>query len=540
MFGRGSRNKSLLTLSVVFVLLGACTTSTTSTSGSKPTLVINSAVAPTSLDLSVSSCGSTDMWATNFYRQLVVVGRKPGDDANVTVQDANVIKGDLAQSWTVSTDGTTYTFKLDPKSKFLDGTPIYSAAVKFSAERAIAKAACGSTDWEGIEPDNPPTISTPDATTVVLQLKRANSQLLPSYAAAGPTAVYEPSVVTQHPDTPGQAVNEYLASHIAGGGGPFILDKYIPNQLIQMHANPNYNGPTPAHSQKVVVNFGQSESTLLLQARSSAADVTVGLGTDDLVSLENSADVKVLKFPVQFYYDLGLLNDHPPFNNQTLRQALAYAVPYDQLVSQVARGYGVAYYGVIAQTLPGFNATSSAPLPFDLAKAKSLIAQSGVKLPLNVKLEVEQGDSQALAMATVVQSTWKQLGVNLTIDVLASADYNTVLSGRKEQAYIRIDGPGATSTTVLLSYDASCPGSTGIGNRSKICIPELDQALAKLLVTTDPTAQQQLYDQITTLWRDHYPKIILYNIDQGIVISKKVKHFDWSDIAPAEVWGIEV
>jgi peptide/nickel transport system substrate-binding protein len=499
------------------------------------TLIINDPVAPATLDASANVCGFEDDWANNFYRQLVRVGRKPGPHPGTTVQDPTKLEPDVAKSWTRSEDGLTYTFKLDPKAKFNDGSQITSEAVKFSFERASKLKSCSSAFW-GVEGDPKDIkVSAPDPTTLVARLKRPNELLLPAWAFPGPTSILDPKAVRQHPDEPGQAVNPYWANHIAGGGGPFVLDQYAPGSKIVMSGNPAYTGPIPARTKKVIVNFGMSASTLLLQARSGAVDVTFGLAPDDLVSLQENKALRVLKFPVQQFYSLGLSNARPPFNNQKLREALSYAVPYEDILSKVLRGYGESYYGPIAHTLPHFNPELSAPLQYDLAKAKTLLAESGVKLPLNVTMVLQQGAQIPAAMAAIVQATWKQLGVNVKINTLGVTAYNSTVGAQKAQAFIRIDGPGVSDPGWLLGYDMICGGPF---NLSTICIPEADKLLAQAEATSDDAKQQQLYDEITTLWRAKTPKIVLAHINQGIVLGKNVKQYDWSVVAPEEVHGI--
>src|SRR5262249_5682080 len=161
-------------------------------------------------------------------------------------------------------------------------------------------------------------------------------------------------------DKPKQVVNPYWANHIAGGGGAYILDQYLPNQKMVMHANPNAIGVN-ARSQQVIVNFGQSESTLLLQARSGAADVTIGLSPNAVQSLEGNKNLRILKIPAQQFYSLGLNNSIAPFDNEKFREALTYAVPYKDIVDKVMHGFGKLYYGPIAHTLPHFNPKLSAP-----------------------------------------------------------------------------------------------------------------------------------------------------------------------------------
>ena len=530
-------------LLVATVLLAACGDSgndnadgasqggTPATKDAGGPLIVNNAVAPATLDLSANSCGFEDVWANNFYRRLIRVGRKPGEEPNTTVQDPTAFEPDLATSWEVSDDGRKYTFKLDPEAKFNDGSPIDSAAVKATMARAVKLQSCGFSFWSAEDGENLAELETPDATTVVATLKKPNSRLLGAWATPD-ASIMDPKMLEQHPDEKGQAVNPYWATHIAGGGGPYILDDYAPNRKMELSANPDYTGPIAAKTEKVIVNFGQSPSTLLLQARSGAADITFGLSPDDLVSLEGQSGLRILKFPVGQFYSLGLNNKMPPFDNVKVREALSYAVPYQDLVDKVLQGYGEVYYGPIAHTLPNFNPDLSAPREFDMEKAKALLAESGAELPLKVTMVLQQGAAFPAAMAAIVQDSWKELGVELDIQTLGAANYNTTVGAKKAQSFIRIDGPGVPNAGWLLGYDMVCDGPF---NLSDICLPEADKLLNQALESTDPDEQQELYDQITELWRDQTPKLVLANIVQGYAVSDKVSHFDWSTFAPQEL-----
>jgi peptide/nickel transport system substrate-binding protein len=421
---------------LVFVLMsvasaGASARSTASPSG---VLVVNDSVGPATLDEASDACGFEDQWGTNFYRQLFRIGTKPGPYPGVTVQDPRTVLGDLATSWSEAANGLTYTIHLNPDAKFLDGTPINAAAVKFSLQRAQTLDSCGAAFWDAENFSDAPTMTTPNATTVVVHLKQPNGLLLDAWAVPGPTAIYEPSLVSQHADTKGQSVNPYWANHIAGGGGPYVLESYVPDEKMIMKANAAYNGPTPAMQAEVVANFGLSESTLVLDARNGSADVTFGLTPDDLVGLQSDKSVRVLKLPVQQFYSLGLNNSLAPFNNEKVREALSYAVPYQSILSNVLRGYGALYYGPIAQTLPDFNPGLSAPLTFNLAKAKSLLAASGVKLPLNITLVLQQGAAVPAQMATIIQAEWAKLNVHVSFNTLGVTAYDTTVEGHKAQA----------------------------------------------------------------------------------------------------------
>ena len=533
----------LLIAALAFVGCGSETRDSASQSGGggtpasneNATLIVNNAVAPATLDLSANACGFEDVWANNFYRRLIRVGRKAGEEEGTTVQDPTKFEPDLATSWEVSDDGKVYTFKLDPEAVFNDGTPIDSAAVKATMDRAVKLGSCGFSFWSAEDGENLAKITTPDATTVVATLKKPNSRLLGAWATPD-ASVMDPKELAKYPDEKGQAVNPYWATNIAGGGGPFVLDSYQPNSKMQMSRNPDYTGPIPAKVAKATVNFGQSPSTLLLQARSGAADITGGLSPDDLVSLEGQAGLRILKFPVGQFYSLGLNNSMAPFDNPKVREALSYAVPYQDLVDTVLQGYGAVYYGPIAHTLPFFNAEASAPRDYDIEKAKSLLAEAGVKTPIKATMVLQQGASFPAAMAAIIQDSWKQAGVELELQTLGAANYNTTVGAKKAQTFIRIDGPGVPNAGWLLGYDMVCDGPF---NLSDICIKQADDLLNQALETTDEAEQQQLYDQITEVWRNETPKIILANIVQGFAVSDKVTNFDWSTFAPQELAQME-
>jgi peptide/nickel transport system substrate-binding protein len=77
-------------------------------------------------------------------------------------------------------------------------------------------------------------------------------------------------------------------------------------------------------------------------------------------------------------------------------------------------------------------------------------------------------------------------------------------------------------------------------NLSVICLPAADKLLTQAENTTNAALAQKDYNEITTMWRAAYPKIILANIDQGIVLNNAVQKYDWSVIAPEEVHAITV
>jgi peptide/nickel transport system substrate-binding protein len=516
------------------VVAGGATASVDLKAATASPLVVNAPFGPATLDLAANACGAHDHWGINFYSQLTRWGSKPGSKTDafgrpfsgglvMSQMDENRLVPYVANSWTQSKDGRAFTLRLNPNARFNDGTRITAQAVKFSYERAVARKSCGATYWAGgiSVPPNPATVTTPNARTVVIRFAYRGAPYLAGFAQA-PASIFSPAQVAKHPDQEGVTVNPYWASNIAGGGGPFLLDRYEPNRLMTMRRNPRFLGPKPL-SERVTVNF-LSQEALLLQARSGRADITYGLSPRSVLSLRNNRNVNIIEVPNHYEWSINLNWKFPPLNDKRFREALTYAIPYQDILDEVQLGFGKLYYGPITHKLRFFNPKVSPPRSFNLARAKMLIAQTGVKTPLDMQMVVQQGSGVPEQVATILQSIWGQLGIKLNVTALSPAEYAATVGAKKAQMSIRAGGAGTPYANWQLDYDMRC-GSPF--NLSDICIPAAEKLLDQAEASTDPAVQQRLYDRIVQLWRAESPRIVLFGWHDLVVVNKRVKQYTW-------------
>src|SRR4029077_15497792 len=132
---------------------------------------------------------------------------------------------------------------------------------------------------------------------------------------------------------------------------------------------------------KIIVNFISDDATLLLDARSGAADITLGLSDQAAHSLVGNSCCPVAAFNSRQAETLNFPENkkNPEFLSEKFRQALAYSVPYQAILQRIAFGYGKIYYGEWMPAFAWYDPKVGAPLPYDIAKAKALVAASGVK-----------------------------------------------------------------------------------------------------------------------------------------------------------------
>lgn len=502
-----------------------------STRAAGSSLVVNLATAPATLD-PAEACGLSDLTVIdNTYMRLTRYGSKPGPSGTTQVDPGHIVPY-FAKSWKITNGGKKYTFTLRPGVKFTSGKPVDSAAVKYSFQRSITMAGCGGYFiYDGLyTPPLVKSMETPNPTTFVVNLSVPDANVLQDWAQPA-ASIVDKSVVDQHGGVQKGKVNTWMSGHLAGVG-PFTLKSYAASQKAVLVSNPSFFAPGKA--QTITVNFIASDPTLLLQAKSGAADVTIGLSKQSVNSLKGDSKVKIIANNTSIAEWLGLVNNVAPFDNVKFREAMSYAVPYQDILNKIAYGYATLFYGPITVAMPEFNPSIEQPRSQDLAKAKALISASGVATPVSVGLDIQAGNPTDEQIATIVQGSWAQLGVNVTINKLSPSDFINKLETHKSQAFLRYDGPGVIEAGYLLGYDMKCGVSF---NLSSICIPAADKLYAQARQTTDKAKRQALWNKVSSLWVAQSPKIPIYGDKATTVISTAVKSYYYSHEIDFSSWS---
>lgn len=489
--------------------------------------IVNYSQPPPSLDPTVVCDIGDGGFISPLYTTLLQNSYKPVPNAaaGVTVlrEDETAVKGYLAESYSVSEDGKTITLKLRDGVKFSTGRPVDAKAVVASLTRALKSGKCGTYFAEAAQFGNTEAIEAPDDKTVVIKLKRAEPLVI--------NALTQPQLGIVDVEEIKAKGEDWIATHVAGSG-PYLLAEYQPGVRAVFKANPDFFGPKPLEPE-VIVNFITDNSTLLLQARNGKADVTLGLTKASIASLEGAKGLKIIKLPVSRWELLGFPTLTPPFDNAKFREGLTYGVPYAAILKNVAHGYGESYYGPFPPSFPAFNPKSGAPRAYDVAKAKALIAESGVKTPVPLDIVIREGWNDQEQIATILQGAWKPLGVDVTIKKLpASAYQEAVMGEKKPSSIIRIDGPSVGDPAWLLDYDMRCKS---IFNISNYCNPKAEALLDEAHPIADPAKRQAYWDQIAELWIADSPRVPLFADVYTAVVSDKVKNWTFAQDGPFDL-----
>lgn len=513
------------------LILSACATEAAPSQPSG-SLVVNIVGAPSTLD-PAAACSANDMHLMeNLYARLVDYGSKPGPvEGTTTFDPANMVPS-FAESWEISEDGLRYTFDLVEGATLASGTPMDAEVVKYSLDRSIVMGQCGENYLnDGIrDPNLIDSIEVVDKYKVAINLAVRDPNFL--QALAQPAAsIVDPELIEANGGIVPDSRNEYFAGNVAGATGPFVLEEYEPGRSATLVANPQYFGDAPA-TERVLVNFVTSTTSLLQQARNGQADVTVGMPRGAARSLEGDTCCVVVPFPSAMALDLALNWRAAPFDNALFREALTYAFPYEQMRNSIGYGYGQTFYGPFTPDMKEFNADLAAPRDYDPKRVADLIAESGVEPAFELAFPNDQEELRGVA--TAVQGALAQVGVTVSIREVPAAERSDVLYGGDYEAFIIAGGPGIVDAGYFLAYDMSCKSPSNV---TGICVPEADIAWAEARQEMDPDRQQALWDKVTVAWSDASAKVKLWSIPAMVVFdAERVSSVYYSIHANFSTW----
>ncbi len=311
-------------------------------------------------------------------------------DANGAVQPA------LAQSWTISADGRTYTFELQPNVTFHDGTSFDAEDVKFSLDRARAADSTNAQKalFAGIE-----DVRVVDADTVEVQLSQPNGGFLFNLAWGDAVMVAPESAATNAT----QPV----------GTGPFRFKEWVKGDHVTVERNPSYWGKAVALEQ---VTFKFISDPTAAFAAMMAEDVDafpVFPAPENLPQFEMDPRFQVIVGSTEGETILSTNNGRAPFDKLKVRQAIAHALNRQAIIDGAMFGYGTPIGTHFAPHHPAY-VDLTGQYPHDVSRAKQLLAEAGYPNGFKASLKLPP-PSYARRGGEIVAAQLREIGIELEI-----------------------------------------------------------------------------------------------------------------------------
>jgi len=438
----------------------------------------------------------------------------------------------LATEWKVADDKVTWTLKLRQNVKFHDGTPFNADAVVFAFDRVMkkdsefysaAQAAAGASNFQQVK-----SYKKVDDSTFEIVTKKPWAFLaydLVSINIPSPTAIKK----WGNKDYPKHPV----------GTGPFMVEKYVDGQVMELVPFKEY-WKEPAKIDKIILYPMPEPAARLAAFQAGQVDWAEVPPPDSIEQLKAAgANVLLKQYPHAIYYGFNVTK--APFNDVKVRQAIAYGIDRDGMVS-IIQGAGKPASNLMYEGNP-WRDTSFPGYTYDVAKAKQLLAEAGVKLPLKMTLAYPTGGSGNMwpgPMDEKFQQDMKAIGVDVT---LVPLEWNTILSlsraGLYSADYSKYDAFYFSPNTQApmgafgiflgerLPSNGGCCNATGYNSKA------FEDAIAAAAAEFDPAKSAALLAKADGVLTQDAPIVPVVHDLNLRVLSKNVR--GW--VQPQSWWG---
>lgn len=529
-------NKKLFVLSLLLVismLMTSCGSTTTQVPATQASVAQAPTVAPTpapSVLKYASSAGVTTWdpiasfsteaaYMANMYEQLVRVN-PPGSATQYSPL--------LALSWDKSADGLIWTFKLRPNVKFHDGEPMNAAAVVKSIEAATDHGGA-SFIWLPLD-----KVEAVDDLTVKFTLKYAQ----PLELILG--SEYDAYIVSPKALDAATTNKDYWTAGVDGGTGPYTIESYTADkELVLTKFNDYWGGWKPGQYDKVLIQFVPEATTRQQMMEGGEVDLVTSVPIDAYKTFETNPDYKVSYEPSLFNYTAFFNTMKKPLDDVKVRQALSYAIPYQDIINIGANGLGTQSHGTAPAGVFPYSADVK-QYTYDLEKAKTLLKEAGHDGGgFSLAMTYASANSTEETFAPLIKDSFKQIGVDVTIQPMDWAQQwalGKTDPAKAQDIFILLYWPtysdAGGDNMYSMFYGAKDAPHLNVTNFNlSYWYNDQYNALwdaANALSGTDTAASLAKYTEAQNLMVDQAPAAFLFDTKAAIVVPARISGFQYN------------
>jgi len=408
--------RSVRSLSLVLVValcaaaLAGCAAPTTT----KPTTSGTAAVAdtftyaqgadPRGLDPALVDDGESSKIIVNMYEGLLKYAA-----------DSTKVEPSLAESWEISPDGLTYTFKLKQGVKFHDGTDFNADAVKFNIDRQLPPKVTADMGYAGFVFGSVKDVTVVDPNTVKINLTQKNTAFLANLAMSLAAPMVSPKALTD-------GKNSVMEAPV--GTGPYKFVKWNKGENVVLVRNDEYWGEK-AKTKNIIFRFIADNSARVLALNNGEVDMIDGIDATVVDKIKSGGD--------KLFEAAGMNVNYMAYNTTTAmfkdaeaRKSVSQAINVDELVKSLYQGYSDKATTILPTFVPGYDAAVQ-QVGYDEAAAKAGLAKAGIKKIHMITYSNPRPYNAATgaALAAAIQGYLQKVGVECTIDTFDWTTYKT-------------------------------------------------------------------------------------------------------------------
>lgn len=456
---------------------------------------------------------------TNIYDQLV----------QYDATDTETLVGGLASSWDIDAENRSITFTLRDGVSFHSGNPLRAEDVLGSWRRVLEidgrpAFILHNLGWSAANLDE---MVTTEGNTVTI---RWEGNFAPSFVlnvlAARPASVVDMETVMSH-EVDGDWGHSWMNQNSAGTG-PFMLRSYRPAEVVMMDANPDYFGGAPAMEQILIRHVAEA-STQRLLLESGDVDMARNLTPDQVAGLAGNERIRVETFPQAAVHWLSFNQKTESLTNPAIWEAARWLVDYEGMADSFLRGQMQVHQAFWPAGFPG--ALTDTPFSYDPDRARQILADGGVELPITVTLDVINANPFN-DIAQSLQQTFGQVGINFEILPGTGAQVITRYRARAHEAMLLFWGPDfmdphSNAKAFAFNADNSDDAYVSTTTWRNAWMPpeEINELTLAALAEQDPDLRNEMYLELQREMQREAPFVIMFQASNQVAMATNVSGF---------------
>lgn len=453
----------------------------------------------------------------NIYDRLLSFGVKKDENGN-DYYDMHNLQPELAEEWDLR--DMSVTLKLRKDVTFADGTPVTAKDVKWGFDRAIGVGGYPKSAIAAASLLKPEQFVVVNDHTFRVDFLNHDKLTMP-YLGVPLVSIFHSELVKKHA-TPADPWGLEWTKHNYAGTGAYRVEKWTPGQEIVYVRNENWKcGPLPK-LRRVVCRVVPSGGTRRALIERGDADINLDITPKDASDLAANNRLKVISSlmenSVQF---IGMNVTMKPFDNPKVRQAVAYAIPYQKIIDVALHGRARPLFGGPAKvTTPDWP--QSHPYVHDPQKAKQLLAEAGYPDGFESTLSFDLGAAVVNEpVCLLVQEGLAQVGIKIRVDKIAGANWRAAFSKKTLPMQNQMFGGwfNFADFFFLLVYSGT---ADTIFNTMAYKNQDMDKAIDEAHYTADPKNYERNAIRFIQVAFDDMPAVPLFQPYLNVVMQPNV------------------
>lgn len=466
------------------------------------------------LDTDIDTLDPISFRSDAAYESVIQVYEMPVDNrvqsaGGLLTGLAGSLDSCVASAFSISANDNVYKFTVRPGVKFSNGTPVTADTLLYSYQRALLGPGYASLVMKLLTVTKPSQLVKTGPMTFEIRLAQPNP-LGPKLVPLSVLVVTDPALSKQRATAKDPWAADFYRSHMMGTG-PYVQSTttWQSGSQYLLSPNPNYWDKGKVKNAGVLLKYLPSADDRSLLLQHGSIDLAFGLPANKLNALRSASGINLINTPGRNWNYLGLTNSIAPFNDVRVRQAVAYALPYQSLINDALYGFASPLKGIVSAGTPTLD-ESLWPYETNVAKAKSLLAAAGHPSGFATTLTVSTSRANDVNAATYIQAALAKAGIKVSINQVSDANFRAKESAGSLPMFIDywyswVDDPFYQMDFLLNSANK---GATNVARYSN---PQVDAAISKGFYETDTAKRAQLSAQVQQHFANDVPYVPLYS-----------------------------